>query len=84
MLVRKGDKVFACPAPTERTRTPAEICDMIDAQKIKADHIEVENVISAVEAAEKEAGENDIILVCGSLYILGEAISLLNRQEADA
>ena len=84
MLVRKGDKVFACPAPTERTRTPAEICDMIDAQKIKADHIEAENVISAVEAAEKEAGENDIILVCGSLYILGEAISLLNRQEADA
>ena len=46
--------------------------------------MEAENVISAVEAAERGAGENDIILVCGSLYILGEAISLLNRQEADA
>ncbi len=84
MLVRKGDKVFACTAPTERTRTAAEICQMIDEQKIQADHAEAESVISALEEAEKEAGEKDIILICGSLYILGDVLPWVREKERDA
>ena len=36
LLIRKGDKVFACEAPTPRTRKPEEIGAMIKAQKIDA------------------------------------------------
>ncbi|MFQ9570842.1 MAG: hypothetical protein ACLRZN_00870 [Dialister invisus] len=35
----------------------------------------------ALEKAVKEADENDIVLVCGSLYILGDAIRWLRKQE---
>lgn len=83
MLVRKGDKVYACAAPTPRTRTPKEIREMIDRQKIKAEHGEAKNVADALEKAVKEAKETDIILVCGSLYILGDAIRWIRKQEID-
>ena len=81
MLVRKGDKVYACAAPTPRTRTPEEICEMIDRQKIRAEHKIAGSVAVALEKAVKEADENDIVLVCGSLYILGDAIRWLRKQE---
>ena len=81
MLVRKGDKVYACAAPTPRTRTPEEICEMIDRQKIRAEHKIAGSVADALEKAVKEADENDIVLVCGSLYILGDAIRWLRKQE---
>lgn len=57
MLVRKGDKVYACAAPTPRTRTPEEICEMIDRQKIRAEHKIAGSVADALEKAVKEADE---------------------------
>ena len=59
-----------------------EICEMIDRQKIRAEHKIAGSVADALEKAVKEADENDIVLVCGSLYILGDAIRWLRKQES--
>ena len=84
LLIRKGDKVFACEAPTPRTRKPEEIGDMIKAQKIDAAFKAEPSVKAALEDATKEAGEGDIVLICGSLYILGDAIRFIEEKEMEA
>lgn len=81
LLVRKDDLVFACEAPTPRTRRPEEIEAMIDAQKLKAAHKPEPSVDAALHDALEAAKEGDIILVCGSLYILGDAIRWIREQE---
>ena len=84
MLVRKGDIVFACEAPTPRTRKPEEIGEMIEAQHIKAEFHEESSVREALEKATAAAEKEDIVLVCGSLYILGDAIRFIEEKELDA
>ena len=39
---------------------------------------------AALEDATKEAGAGDIILICGSLYILGDAIRFIEEKEMEA
>lgn len=80
-LVRKGDTVYAVKAPTDRTRTPKEIGEIIERQHIQAKHVEISSERDALEEALKEAGENDILLVCGSLYIVGEALTWVREKE---
>ena len=84
LLIRKGDKVFACEAPTLRTRKPEEIGAMIKAQKIDAAFMAEPSVKAALEDATKEAGAGDIVLICGSLYILGDAIRFIEEKEMEA
>lgn len=84
LLIRKGDKVFACEAPTHRTRKPEEIGAMIKAQKIDAAFMAEPSVKAALEDATKEAGAGDIVLICGSLYILGDAIRFIEEKEMEA
>lgn len=81
LLVRKDDLVFACEAPTPRTRKPEEIEDMIDAQKLKAPHQSEPSLDAALRDALKVAKDGDMILVCGSLYIVGDAIRWVQKQE---
>lgn len=84
LLIRKGDKVFACEAPTPRTRKSEEIGAMIKAQKIDAAFMAEPSVKAALEDATKEAGAGDIVLICGSLYILGDAIRFIEEKEMEA
>ncbi|WP_302483009.1 folylpolyglutamate synthase/dihydrofolate synthase family protein [uncultured Dialister sp.] len=84
LLIRKGDKVFACEAPIPRTRKPEEIGAMIKAQKIDAAFMAEPSVKAALEDATKEAGAGDIVLICGSLYILGDAIRFIEEKEMEA
>lgn len=83
LLVRKDDLVFACEAPTPRTRKPEEIESMIDAQKLKAPHKSEPSVKAALDDALDAAKEGDMILVCGSLYILGDAIRWIQERELE-
>ena len=39
---------------------------------------------AALEDATKEAGAGDIVLICGSLYILGDAIRFIEDKEMEA
>ena len=81
LLIRKGDVCFLCPAPTPRTRKPEDIAKMIDEQKIAAE-IHLENsATDALEDASKVAGEKDVVLIAGSLYILGDAMKWMAGKE---
>lgn len=41
------------------------------------------SVAQALADAVAEAGEGDMVLVCGSLYILGEALTWMEQKEAE-
>ena len=81
LLIRKGDIVFACEAPTPRTRKAEEIGQLMKEQKIEAECRTEGSVQDALDAASKCACPGDIILTCGSLYILGDAMRYLNEKE---
>lgn len=76
LLVRKTDKVFYMEAPTPRTRTLEELSAMFTCDKK-----EEPSVTSALDDALAEAGKDDMVLVCGSLYILGEALQWVEQKE---
>lgn len=76
LLVRKTDKVFYMEAPTPRTRTLEELSAMFTCDKK-----EEPSVSSALDDALAEAGKDDMVLVCGSLYILGEALQWVEQKE---
>lgn len=78
LLVRKEDKVFICEAPTPRTRTTADVASRLTCEKK-----EEASPTAALDDAIAEAGENDIVLVCGSLYILGEILSRVGVLEEE-
>lgn len=77
LLVRKTDKVFYLEAPTPRTRTAGELSAMFTCDKK-----EEPSVSRALDDALAEAGKDDMVLVCGSLYILGEALQWVEQKEA--
>ena len=77
LLVRKGDKVFYTEAPTPRTRTLEEL-----GGKFTCDKQAEPTVAQALDDALGEAGKDDMVLVCGSLYILGEALQWVEAKEA--
>ena len=81
LLIRKGDVAFLCPAPTPRSRKPEDIAKMIDEQKIAAELHTETSVTDALEDASKAAGDKDVVLICGSLYILGDAMKWIAEKE---
>lgn len=78
LLVRKEDKVFMTEAPTPRTRTLSEL-----SEKLTCEKKEEPGVAAALDDALEEASEKDVILVCGSLYILGEALLWARKKEGE-
>lgn len=81
LLMRKDDVVYACEAPTPRTRKPEEIGSLIEAQNLKVDFHVAGSAKEALDGAMESATENDVVIVCGSLYILGEAMEEVHRLE---
>lgn len=81
LLMRKDDVVYACEAPTPRTRKPEEIGSLIEAQNLKVDFHVAGSAKEALDGAMESATENDVVIVCGSLYILGEVMEEVHRLE---
>ena len=69
-LMRPQDKVFIVEAPTPRTRSTHDMALMVPCA-----YQEEISVEQALNDAVMEAADKDVIVVCGSLYMLGEAIS---------
>ncbi len=67
-LMGPRDRVIVVPAPTSRSCDPKEVVKKLPCQAVAK-----ESVSEGIEEAFKETEEGDIIAVCGSLYILGEA-----------
>ncbi|HET7487644.1 MAG TPA: Mur ligase family protein [Acidimicrobiales bacterium] len=72
--------VVACPAPSPRTVPAAEVAAAARALGVEAQ--EVSGVGEAVELALAAAGEDDRVLITGSLYVVGAARSVLRRRAA--
>lgn len=77
IAIGSDDEVFAVPAPTPRGIQPEEL-----AKKMPVRAMAHHSVSSGMEAAVEASEEGDIIVVCGSLYILGEARSWLTKKLA--
>jgi dihydrofolate synthase/folylpolyglutamate synthase len=69
--------VVACPAPSPRTLPPEEIAAV--AESLGAAAAVEPTVAAAVRRGRMEAGEDELLLVTGSLYVVGSARSLLVR-----
>ena len=69
-LMRPQDKVFIVEAPTPRTRSTHDMALMVPCA-----YQEEISVEQALNDAVMEAADKDVIVVCGSLYMLGEAVS---------
>jgi dihydrofolate synthase/folylpolyglutamate synthase len=76
-----ADHVIATHADNPRAATPAEIREA--AHRISAEFEEAEDVASALQRAKKLSGENGVVVVTGSIYIVGEAMRRLGVGPAE-
>ncbi len=67
--------VVACPAPSPRSVPAAEVADA--ARSLGCGAVEAPGVAEALEMAFADVGEEDLVLVTGSLYVVGAARSVL-------
>ena len=70
--------VIATPAPSPRTLSAAEVAGA--ARALGVDALVVDSVGEAVDAALRVAGEDDRVLVTGSLYVVGAARTALRAR----
>ncbi len=70
-----ADHVIATRADNPRAATPAEIRKA--AHRISAEIEDAVDVPSALQRAKKLTGENGVVVVTGSIYIVGEAMRRL-------
>jgi dihydrofolate synthase/folylpolyglutamate synthase len=73
--VRRSRLVITCPAPSPRTQGAAELAHA--ARSLGVEAVEAETVPEALEVAFRRAGSDDLILVTGSLYVVGAARAAL-------
>ncbi len=76
-LVEIADEVILTKADSPRAAEPRDIRYQIENIKYKNQIILTENTKEAVGLARKEAKEEDLILVTGSLFLVGEAREIL-------
>jgi dihydrofolate synthase/folylpolyglutamate synthase len=67
--------VVACPAPSPRTVPASEVAAA--ARSLGVEAVEAPGVAEAIEAAVADATDSDLVLVTGSLYVVGAARSVL-------
>ena len=81
---RRARLVVACPAPSPRTQTASEVAGA--ARSLGVDAVVAETVQEALDVAFANAAPEDLILVTGSLYVVGAARAVLaigSRHDAD-
>jgi len=71
-----GEKYITTPVNNYRTLTP----ELLRSELTKYHYDGVQSAVSLEEALD-EAKESSFILICGSLYLIGEALKLLSDQK---
>jgi dihydrofolate synthase/folylpolyglutamate synthase len=77
---RRARLVIACPAPSPRTHPATVVADA--ARRLGVDSQATDSVEEALEAAFAEAASDDLVLVTGSLYVVGAARAALAVKRA--
>ncbi|MCL2760750.1 MAG: bifunctional folylpolyglutamate synthase/dihydrofolate synthase [Desulfuromonadales bacterium] len=72
------DRVITVKPNIERALNPEELADFCNMNNLKA--IAAGSVKNGLELAEKTASEDDLILVTGSIFVVGEARSLITGK----
>lgn len=80
-VVKENDSVYTVPAPTSRSELPMTLAELIS-ETTKASTRAADSISEALDKALAHTQSGDIIAVCGSLYILGEARQWLRRHTA--
>ena len=74
LLARRAHRVIATRSRHPRSMRPAEIVDEFAAHDYPRSQItHADSVAAAIDAATGDAGENDLIIVTGSLFVAAEA-----------
>ena len=76
------DQIYVTPLQNERTIPTEELALILR----ETCHVIVccENCADALVRAQKDAAPEDLILVCGSLYLVGEAEKILSARQESA
>ncbi len=77
ILFPLAERVIATHAENPRAATPQEIAEQ--AAHTQTEIVEAENVRSALEQACRLAGRAGVVVITGSIYIVGEALGMLAR-----
>jgi dihydrofolate synthase/folylpolyglutamate synthase len=75
------DRAFIAPLRSERSASPERLAAALEEHGVPRDQIDVaESVDRAVDAALDEAHEDDLVLIFGSFYTVGEAKGWLRSR----
>ncbi|MCD8355077.1 MAG: bifunctional folylpolyglutamate synthase/dihydrofolate synthase [Clostridia bacterium] len=77
MLVRRADAVYAVQPEGPRALSSRELASMIREFSPYTNVFDCGDVVSALKRALRSAEEEDAVIVCGSLYVAGEAKNAL-------
>ncbi len=80
ILFPLAERVIATRAHNPRAATPEVIADAAQQSGIEA--ITAEGVQQAIQAAGTLAGEKGVVVITGSIYIVGEALGILTHSPA--
>ncbi len=78
ILFPLADRIVVTRADNPRSATAAEIGEA--AGRVAADIEDGKNVASALARAKSTAGDGGLVVVTGSIYVVGEAMQALNLQ----
>jgi dihydrofolate synthase/folylpolyglutamate synthase len=77
ILFPLAERVIATQADNPRAATPGEIAEM--GAPSQTEIIEEKSVGTALERAQRLAGDQGVVVITGSIYIVGEALGILTR-----
>jgi dihydrofolate synthase/folylpolyglutamate synthase len=80
ILFPLAERVIVTQAGNPRAAAAHEIAEL--AQHTQSEMIEEKSVASALERAKHLAGNSGVVVITGSIYIVGEAMELLSRSAA--
>jgi dihydrofolate synthase/folylpolyglutamate synthase len=80
ILFPLADRVIVTEAGNPRAASAHDISEL--AQHTQSEIIEEKDVASALESAGRLAGHDGVVVLTGSIYLVGEAMGLLSRTAA--
>jgi dihydrofolate synthase / folylpolyglutamate synthase len=78
ILFPLADQVIVTHADSPRAATPDEITKMIAHTQSQIDVVQEATVPAALERAQRMAGSDGVVVITGSIYIVGEALGILS------
>ncbi len=81
MMARRADTIYAVAPDTPRAVPSRTICDIVRAFSPYTNTIDCGDVGSALHHATRMLTEEDVLIICGSLYVASEAENLWKHDK---